>query len=68
MDLTIPGGMGGKEAVGKLHEIDPQAHVLVSSGYADDPVMAQYANYGFAGKIAKPVDMEQLAAAIKGVL
>ena len=40
MDLTIPGGMGGKEAVREILEIDPDAMVIVSSGYADDPVMA----------------------------
>ncbi|MFT5086983.1 MAG: PAS domain S-box-containing protein [Planctomycetota bacterium] len=68
MDLAVPGGMGGKEAIGKLHEMDPQAVALVSSGYANDPVMAQYAEYGFAGKIAKPVGVEELAAAVQGVL
>ncbi len=68
MDLTIPGGMGGQEAIGKLLAIDPQARVLVSSGYAHDPVMAHYAEYGFAGAMAKPVTIRQLAQTIKGVL
>ena len=58
MDLTVPRGMGGKEAVAKLHEVDPQARAIVSSGYANDPVMANYADYGFAGRIEKPVDIE----------
>ena len=65
MDLTIPGGMGGEEAVKKLHEINPQARVIVSSGYANDPVMANFADYGFAGKVAKPVDIKELAETIK---
>ena len=68
MDLTIPGGMGGMEAVGKLHEIDPQARVLVSSGYANDPVMANYEKYGFAGRLSKPVDVQRLADVVKSVL
>ena len=68
MDLTIPGGMGGMEAVGKLHEIDPQARVLVSSGYANDPVMANYEKYGFAGRVSKPVDVQRLADVVKSVL
>jgi two-component system, cell cycle sensor histidine kinase and response regulator CckA len=68
MDLTIPGGMGGKETVGKLLEIDPQAHVLVSSGYSHDPVMANYAEYGFVGKITKPVAIEELADTVKKAL
>ena len=68
VDLTIPGGMGGQEAVGKLHEIDPKARVIVSSGYANDPVVADYAQYGFADKVTKPVDMQELAETVKRVL
>ncbi len=68
VDLTIPGGMGGKEAVGKLHEIDPKARVLVSSGYASDPVMADPKAYGFVGAIKKPVDLDELAGTVHGLL
>jgi two-component system cell cycle sensor histidine kinase/response regulator CckA len=68
MDLTIPGGMVGQEAIGKLQQIDPQARALVSSGYSNDPIMAEYAQYGFAGKIEKPVILEELATAVKEVL
>jgi PAS domain S-box-containing protein len=68
MDLTIPGGMGGKKAVNKLREIDPHARVIVSSGYANDPVMANFAEYGFAGRVVKPVDIEELADTVKRVL
>jgi PAS domain S-box-containing protein len=64
MDLTIPGGMGGKEAVVKLHEIDPHARVIVASGYANDPVMADPQAYGFVGGIRKPVDMDELAEVV----
>lgn len=55
MDLTIPGGMGGKEAVEKLLKIDPNAHVIVSSGYSNDPVISNYKEYGFCGYIAKTI-------------
>ena len=68
MDLTIPGGSGGKETVEKLLAIDPQARVLVASGYANDPVMANYAEYGFVGAISKPVDIHELAETIKRIL
>ncbi|MDY0220757.1 MAG: ATP-binding protein [Desulfobacterium sp.] len=54
MDLTIPGGMGGKEAVEKLLEINPEAKAVVSSGYSNDPVMADCKKYGFYAALAKP--------------
>ena len=60
MDLTIPGGMGGREAVKKLLEIDPKATVIVSSGYATDPIMSDYKRYGFKAIIAKPYSVKQL--------
>lgn len=68
MDLTIPGAMGGKETIRKLHQLDPQARALVSSGYANDPVMANYEEYGFAGSVPKPANMQKLAAIVKEVL
>ena len=68
MDLTIPGGMGGQEAVGKLHEIDPKVRVIVSSGYANDPVMTQFTEYGFVGTVKKPIGMQELAETVKRVL
>lgn len=64
MDLTIPGGMGGKEAVAEILAVDPSAKVLVSSGYSTDPIMTNYSDYGFSGVINKPFDL----MAIKGVL
>jgi len=68
MDLTIPGAMGGKEAIGELHQLDPRARVLVSSGYANDPIMANCEEYGFVGSLPKPVSMEKLAATVKEIL
>ncbi len=54
MDLTIPGGMGGKEAAARILEQDPQARVVVVSGYSDDPVMARHREFGFRASLAKP--------------
>ena len=68
MDLTIPGAMGGKETIGKLRQLDPQVQALVSSGYANDPIMAQYADYGFIGSIAKPINMRLFAAKLNELL
>lgn len=60
MDLTIPGGMGGAEAIGEILAIDPEAKVVVSSGYTSDPIMAHCREYGFSAAIAKPFDMQSL--------
>ncbi len=65
MDLTIPNGMGGKEAVAKVLELDPNAKVLVSSGYSNDPIMANYRDYGFSGVIAKPFNVADFLNAIR---
>jgi two-component system, cell cycle sensor histidine kinase and response regulator CckA len=54
MDLTIPGGMGGKDAISELRKINSEIKAFVSSGYSDDPIMAHPENYGFTDKITKP--------------
>jgi len=67
MDLTIPGGMGGREAVRQMRLLDPELKAFVSSGYSDDPVMADPAAYGFCGGIPKPFLYEEMVAALQHV-
>ncbi len=68
LDLTIPGGMGGKEAVRELLHIDPNAKVIASSGYSNDPVMADYRTYGFREVIVKPYRIDDLAEVLHRVI
>ncbi len=67
-DLTIPGAMGGLELVSHLKEIDPEAKILVSSGYSNDPIMAHHEQYGFCGMIPKPYNSERLCQVLKSVV
>jgi PAS domain S-box-containing protein len=68
MDLTIPDGMGGAEAVQKLREIDPGVKAVVSSGYSNDPVIKDFKKYNFSGVIAKPFDVDELVRVIESVM
>ncbi|WP_052813011.1 cache domain-containing protein [Desulfonatronum thioautotrophicum] len=68
MDLTIPGGMGGKEAVREVLKLDPAAKVVASSGYSSDPVMANYQEYGFVGAIPKPYTIQQIRKLLNKLL
>jgi len=68
MDLTVPGGMGGKEAVREILALDPAAKVIVSSGYSNDPIMASYQDYGFCAAIVKPFQLQELATVLGRVL
>jgi len=68
MDLTIPGGPGGREVVKVLKEYDPGLKAIVSSGYSNDPVMSQYRDYGFIGVTVKPYSYDELAAAVSSAI
>ncbi|AOS44093.1 Blue-light-activated protein [Lacunisphaera limnophila] len=64
MDLTIPGGMGGKETIAAVRQLDPAVPAIVSSGYSSDPVMANYQGHGFQAVVPKPFDVAALSAAV----
>ena len=67
MDLTIPGGIGGKEVVKILHEADPNIKAIVASGYSNDPVMANFREYGFSGVIVKPFNIDEFVRVLEEV-
>ena len=64
MELTIPGGRGGKEAVQEVLNMDPNAKVIVSSGYSNDPIMAKFNEFGFCSAIVKPFQLHELSKVI----
>ncbi|MBD3274903.1 MAG: PAS domain S-box protein, partial [Candidatus Marinimicrobia bacterium] len=64
MDLTIPGGMGGEEAIRQLRELDSDVRAVVSSGYSNSPIMANYRDYGFNGVISKPYQIDDLKSVV----
>ncbi len=68
MDLTVPWGMGGREAIARIREIDPEVRAIVSSGYSSDPVMARYRDYGFRAAVEKPYRLETLVEAVRSLL
>ncbi|MFI5330499.1 MAG: PAS domain S-box protein [Desulfobaccales bacterium] len=68
LDLTVPGGMGGKETIEKLLKIDHQVKAIVSSGYSDDPIMANFKECGFSGVLAKPYKVVDLSKILKKVI
>jgi PAS domain S-box-containing protein len=68
MDLTVPGGMGGKETLTKLRQIDPRVKAIVSSGYSDDPIMASFKDFGFCGVVSKPYTLKTLSEIVHTVM
>ena len=68
IDLTIPGAMGGKKTIQKLREIDPGVKAIVSSGYSNDPIMADFRMHGFKGVIAKPYETKELSEVLHRVI
>ena len=67
-DLTIPGSMGGVEALKRLRELDPNVRAIVSSGYAMDPIMSDFRKHGFCGMIAKPYEIDALGRAVASAI
>ena len=61
MDLTVPGGMGGTDAIEALRKIDPEVVAVVVSGYSNAPAMSNFLEYGFRVRLDKPFKMQDLA-------
>ena len=68
LDLTIPGGMGGRDTIKEMLKINPDVTALVSSGYSNDPVMSQFREYGFKGVVPKPYTRDDLATALNQLI
>jgi CheY-like chemotaxis protein len=65
LDLSIPDGMGGKEAMARLKEFDPGVKAIVSSGYGNDPVVTDFSTYGFSGRLSKPYKINDMKAILE---
>lgn len=68
IDLIIKKGMGGIEAISKLLEVDQDCTAIVSSGYYQEPVMAEYRKYGFSGALPKPYDITEMKKTLSGII
>jgi CheY-like chemotaxis protein len=68
LDLTVPGGMGGQEAMEEFLAIDPKIRAIVSSGYANNRIMSEYGRYGFVDVITKPYKLEELGETVSRVM
>ena len=68
MDLTIPGSMGGRDTIKILREFDSNINAVVSSGYSNDPVMANYREHGFKGIILKPYRVEDICRVLSSFM
>ena len=68
MDLTIPGGMGGKDAAREIRQFDKDIKLIVSSGYSNDPVMSRFRDFGFNGVLMKPYKIERVSETMRSLL
>ncbi|MDA8242027.1 MAG: ATP-binding protein [Nitrospiraceae bacterium] len=68
MDLTVPGNMGGREAIGKLREVDPGVKAILSSGYSNDPIMTNFREHGFCEMVVKPYKISELGKTLRKVI
>ena len=68
LDLSVPDGMGGKEAIGLLKAFDPDVNAVVSTGFSNDPVVLDFASYGFSGKLTKPYKINDLKKVLEQLI
>jgi len=67
LDITIPGGLGGKDIIEEIKELDPDVKAVVTSGYSEDPVMAHYKDYGFEARLKKPFALQDFKNALYNI-
>ncbi len=67
LDLTVPGGLGGKDTIEQLRQFDPQVKSIVTSGYSNDPVLSRYSTFGFHGVVAKPFRLAELSQVLQQI-
>lgn len=68
LDLTVPGGLGGKEIMRQLQGFDPHVKGIVASGYCHDPVISRYSTFGFQGVVAKPFRLTELSQVLHQII
>ena len=68
LDLSVPDGMGGKEAIGLLKAFDPDVKAVISTGFSNDPVVLDFASYGFSGKLTKPYKINDLKTVLEQLI
>jgi CheY-like chemotaxis protein len=68
LDLSVPDGMGGKDAIGGLRAFDPEVKAVVSTGYSNDPAVLDFASYGFSGKLTKPYKINDLKIVLEQLI
>jgi CheY-like chemotaxis protein len=67
MDLAVPGGMGGRETIGPLLDLDAEARAVLFTGFSNDPMVVEFERHGFSGLIPKPFDIEYFVEVLKSV-
>ncbi len=68
LDLSVPQGMGGKEAIGLFRAFDPEVKAVVSTGYSNDPAVLDFTGYGFSGKLSKPYKINDLKKVLEQLI
>jgi len=68
LDLSVPDGIGGKVAFEKLHALDPNAKIVISSGFTNDPMLTDYASFGLNGVLAKPYRITEIKALLENMI
>lgn len=68
LDLSVPGGLGGKETIELLRKVDPAVKAVISSGYSNDPVVEDFSHYGFCERLTKPYNINAMKNLLENVI